>query len=93
MGMFSSDTKANPFKDAEERMHDRMMKAEGSNPDQTFAMKMVEHHRGAIEAGQILLQEGSDPELQSMARKSIEEQQDEIAELEDWLSRHGSTSA
>lgn len=92
MGLFNSDTKTNPYSDAEERMHHKMMKAEGSNPDETFVRKMIEHHRGAIEMGQIHHQHGSDPELHAMVDKSKQEQEKEIAELESWLSRHGGGS-
>ena len=93
MGVFSSDTKTNPFAGAEERMHKNMMSAEGNSVDETFALKMIEHHSGAIDAGEILLREGSDPEMQSMVQKSIEHQKKEIRELWDWMSRHGSSSS
>jgi uncharacterized protein (DUF305 family) len=90
MGLFSSDTKTNPFKDAEERMHEKMMSAEGNSVDETFALKMIEHHQGGIDAGEILLSEGSDPELKLMVQKSSEHQRMEIEELRTWLSRRGS---
>lgn len=89
MGLFSSDTKINPFADAEERMHHKMMKAEGDTPDETFVRKMIEHHRGGIEMGQIHMEEGSDPMLHDMVRKSMAHQEKEIQELESWLSSKG----
>lgn len=87
MGLFSSDTKTNPFKDAEETMHHNMMNAEGDSVDETFVRKMIAHHQGAIDTGEILMREGSDPELKQMVQKSSQEQQKEIEELRSWLSR------
>lgn len=87
--MTMKNSPANPFAEAEMRMHQRMMPAMGSSPDETWARKMIEHHRGAVETGNILLSRGSDPQLQAMARKSIAEQQKEIEELQAWLRTHG----
>ena len=89
MGLFSSDTKTNPYADAGERMHHKMMKAEGRNPDETFVLKMIEHHRGAIEMGDIHMQQGSDPQLHEMVRKSRQQQEKEIGELQSWLRSKG----
>lgn len=89
MGLFSSDTKTNPFADSEESMHHKMMNAEGGSVDETFVKKMIEHHRGAIDMGEIALQHGSDQELKSMIQKSTAQQEQEIQELRSWLSRHG----
>lgn len=88
MGILSSDAKSNPYSDAEERMHKNMTNAQGGDADETFVRKMIEHHKGAIEMGQIHHQEGSDSELRAMVEKSRKEQEKEISELEDWLSRH-----
>lgn len=87
-GMSMQNTAANPYAQAEMRMHERMMQAVGSNPDETWARKMIEHHQGAIETGQILLSKGTDPQLKAMARKSMAEQRKEIAQLQSWLKRH-----
>lgn len=87
--MNMKNSPANPFAEAEMRMHQRMMPAMGSNPDETWARKMIEHHRGAIETGNILLSKGSDQQLKAMARKSIAAQQKEIDELQNWLRTHG----
>jgi uncharacterized protein (DUF305 family) len=89
MSLFSSDTKTNPFADAEESMHHKMMKAEGETVDETFVLKMIEHHRGGIEMGGIHMEEGSDPTLHDMVRKSMAHQEKEIQELESWLSNKG----
>ena len=89
MGLFSDDTKTNPFADAEERMHDSMMKAEGGTADETFVRKMIEHHRGGIEMGRIHMEEGSDPGLHEMVRKTMQHQDKEIQELQAWLRDKG----
>ena len=89
MSLFSSDTKTNPYADAEKRMHHAMMEAEGADADQTFVLKMIEHHRGGIEMGQIHMEEGTDPMLHEMVNKSMAHQEKEIQELESWLRNKG----
>jgi uncharacterized protein (DUF305 family) len=88
-GMSMKNTPANPYSASEMRMHDQMMRATGSNADETWARKMIEHHQGAIEMNRILMSKGSDRELKAMARKTTAEQQKEIAQLQSWLRRHG----
>lgn len=87
--MDMKNSPANPYAEAEMRMHGRMMSALGANADETWARKMIEHHRGVIETGQILISKGSDAQLKAMARKSMAEQRKEINELQAWLNRHG----
>lgn len=75
----------NPFHSAEMQMNERMMAAQGENAADTWARKMVEHHRGAIEMTQVLEQQGGDPKVLEKARKSADEQRKEIQELERML--------
>lgn len=89
MGLFGGNSETNPFHDAHKRMAENMMSAKGDSVDETFVRQMIEHHRGALDMGQILLREGSDPELKQMVQKSAADQQDEIAELQKWLQTHG----
>lgn len=86
-GQMMQNSPANPYAEAEMQMHQRMMQAMGSNADETFARKMIEHHRGAIEMSRILAARGSDRELRAMAMRSSAAQQREIRELETWLNR------
>lgn len=58
------------------------------NTDQDFATLMIVHHQSAIENAHLLLQMGSNEELKAMARKIIDEQEKEIAELQDWVLAH-----
>ena len=88
-GAMMKNTPANPYAEAEMGMHQRMMQAMGANPDQTFARKMIEHHRGASEMAQILAARGSDRELKQMAQRMRGEQERDMRELENWLRRHG----
>jgi uncharacterized protein (DUF305 family) len=71
-----------PFGEIEMDMHERMMAANGANASETWARKMIEHHRGAIAMSQLLIDQGGDPQMVQMARQTVEKQQREIAELE-----------
>ena len=71
-----------PFSHAEMQMHERMMAATGANASETWARKMIVHHRGAIEMSQVLINGGGDPAMVRMARESSAKQQREITELE-----------
>src|SRR3546814_10880199 len=46
---------ANPFKQSDQTMHERMMAATGANPSETWMRKMIEHHRGAVDMSNILI--------------------------------------
>jgi len=74
-----------PFSQAEMQMHERMMAAAGANASETWARKMVEHHRGAVAMSQILVDQGGEQRYVEMARMSAEKQRREIAELERML--------
>ncbi len=74
---------------AMQSMHQAMMKANDSDPDRAFALKMIEHHRGGIAMVEILTQHGDDAELKAMGQKTSEMQKKEIGELQTWLDRHG----
>jgi uncharacterized protein (DUF305 family) len=72
----------NPFAAAEMQMHERMTAAAGTNASETWVRKMIEHHRGAVQMSQILINQGGDPGFVQMARTGAEKQQREIGELE-----------
>ncbi len=77
---------AGPFSQVEMQMHERMMAATGANASETWARKMIEHHRGAVAMSQILIDGGGEPGYVQMARTGSEKQQREIAELERMLA-------
>ena len=71
-----------PFAQSEMQMNERMMAAVGANASETWARKMIEHHRGAVEMSQVLVNQGGDSRFAEMARETITKQQREIGELE-----------
>lgn len=77
---------AGPFAQVEMQMHERMMAATGANASETWARKMIEHHRGAVQMSQVLIDAGGEPGYVQMARTGAEKQQREIAELERMLA-------
>ena len=77
---------ANPFAEAEARMNERMMAASGATPSETFVRMMIEHHRGAVAMSEILIRQGGSPEVVAMARRAVEKQNRDIAELERLMS-------
>lgn len=77
-----------PFMQSEMQMHDAMMKAKDADPSRAWALKMIEHHRGAIAMSKIVLQHKPDPEIRTMAEKTIAEQEKEVGEMKAWLKRH-----
>ncbi len=77
-----------PFSPSEDKMHQGMMQAAGSDIQETYALKMIEHHRGAVEMSQVVLQQNPDPRLRAMAEKTITDQQREMTELQEWVTAH-----
>jgi uncharacterized protein (DUF305 family) len=75
-----------PFSQAEMQMHERMAAATGANASETWLRKMIEHHRGAVELSQTLINGGGDPGFVQMARAGAAKQQREIGELERMLA-------
>ncbi|HUC82331.1 MAG TPA: DUF305 domain-containing protein [Flavisolibacter sp.] len=58
------------------------------NPDNDFAAMMKTHHMGATEMAQAEVAQGTDAEMKAMAQKMIDAQQQEISELNSFLSGH-----
>ena len=58
------------------------------NPDNDFAAMMKTHHLGATEMAQAEVAQGANAEMKAMAQKMIDAQQQEIAELNTFLSGH-----
>jgi uncharacterized protein (DUF305 family) len=80
-----------PFTPSEDKMHRDMMQATGADVQETYARKMVAHHRGAVEMSEVVLRENPDAELRAMAEKTIADQTREIAMLEDWIAKRPAT--
>ena len=81
-----------PYSASEQRMHQAMMQAHGADPQETYALKMIEHHRGAIAMSEVLMRENPDAALRQMAEKTITMQRQEITELEQWVAQHRSSA-
>ena len=73
---------SNPFAASEMKMHDAMAAAVGTNAADTWVKKMIEHHRGAVEMSQIVLDQGATGHVADMARQTIDKQGKEIQALQ-----------
>lgn len=58
---------------------------DGLDVDRSFLDLMIAHHRGAVEMSEVELADGSDPAALDLAEQIIEDQEAEIAEMEDLL--------
>lgn len=72
----------NPFGAIEMQMHERMTAATGANASEGWVKKMIEHHRGAVQMSQLLIERGGEPGFVQMASATVEKQGREIGELE-----------
>ena len=79
----------NPYGPAEMQMHERMMAAQGANASETWVRKMIEHHRGAIDMSDLLVNQAGEQSVVEKARKTAEDQRNEIADLERLLQAGG----
>ena len=72
---------SNPFAQSEMQMNDRMMAAVGTDVGDTWVRKMIEHHQGAIDMSQIVLEQNPRADVAEMARMTIEKQGKEVEDL------------
>jgi uncharacterized protein (DUF305 family) len=77
------------FKKANEKMHKDMAINYTGKTDVDFVRGMIPHHQGAIDMAKVELAHGKDPVIRKMAEKIIADQEREIAEMKDWLSKNG----
>jgi uncharacterized protein (DUF305 family) len=77
------------FKAADMKMMHNMHVPYTGNPDVDFRTHMIPHHQGAVEMAKVALQHAQDPETKRMAQKIIDDQEKEIAEMQDWLKKNG----
>lgn len=57
----------------------------GTDLDRRFLELMIEHHRGAVEMSQVQRERGENPEAVELAGRIIDDQEAEIAEMEQLL--------
>lgn len=82
---------SNPFAQSEKQMNERMMAAVGTDAGDSWVRKMIEHHQGAIDMSQIVLQQNPRVDVAQMARMTIEKQGKENEELRK-LVKQGSSN-
>lgn len=79
----------NPYGPAEMDMHMKMMAAKQGDASEMWTRKMIEHHRGAIAMARIAQREAKDANTRQMAAMTITMQENDVAELQGWLRKHG----
>lgn len=72
---------SNPFAQSEMQMNERMMAAVGTDAGDSWVRKMIEHHQGAIDMSQIVLQQNPRADVAELARMTIEKQGKEIEDI------------
>jgi uncharacterized protein (DUF305 family) len=77
------------FKEADMAMMHNMHVAYTGNPDVDFRTHMIPHHQGAIDMAKVALKHAKDSATKQMAQKIIDDQEKEIAEMQDWLKKNG----
>lgn len=82
----SGGQQVNPFAETEQQMHQKMMAASGPDAYRTWALKMIEHHQGAVDMARRVLQDAKDPEVRRMAQKTIDMQSKDIEKLRSMAS-------
>ena len=71
-----------------DRMHADMMEGMmAADIDVAFVCGMIPHHQGAIDMAKAELAHGDDPWARQLAEKIIAAQEQEIAEMKDWLEQ------
>ncbi|MEE1657597.1 DUF305 domain-containing protein [Microvirga sp. CF3062] len=77
------------FKAADMQMMHNMSVPYTGNPYVGFRTHMIPHHQGAVEMEKVALKHAKDPETKRMGQKIIDDQEKEIAEMQDWLKKNG----
>lgn len=76
------------FKSADMKMMHDMVVPYTGNPDVDFRTKMIPHHQGAIDMAKVALAHAKDETTKTLAAQIIKDQEREIAEMREWLSKN-----
>ena len=68
-------------------MHEMHASKSTGNNDIDFATMMLTHHKGAVEMSKVEINQGSNAELKTFAQKVIDDQNKEIAFMEEFISK------
>lgn len=68
---------------------DKMMALTGKDFNRAFLSMMIPHHQGAIDMAEMELKMGKDAKVKQWARKIIQDQKKEIAEMQKLLTSQG----
>ncbi|MEI2750750.1 MAG: DUF305 domain-containing protein [Ferruginibacter sp.] len=78
-------------KQIQETMNNMMQKMHSvnhtGNIDIDFSTMMIEHHKGAVEMSKVEINKGTNAELKEFAQKVINDQEKEIAFMQDFISK------
>ena len=74
------------FMEVNNVMHRDMNIAFSGDADNDFVRGMIPHHQGAVDMAKVLLEYGTDPDLQKLGQEIIAAQEVEIAFMEQWLA-------
>jgi uncharacterized protein (DUF305 family) len=85
----SSSPSTRGYDEAMTKMHKDMAVKYTGDADIDFAKGMIPHHQGAIDMAKVELQYGKDPDNRKLAEDIIKAQKSEIAQMQDWLKKHG----
>jgi uncharacterized protein (DUF305 family) len=85
----SSSPSTRGYNEAMTKMHQDMAIKYTGDADTDFVKGMIPHHQGAIDMAKVELQYGKDPENRKLAEDIIKAQDSEIAQMQDWLKKHG----
>lgn len=66
-------------------MHQAMAIEFTGNADIDFLKGMIPHHQGAVDMAKIVLKHGKDAKTKRLAKQIIKTQQQEIAQMQQWL--------
>ena len=81
------------LEEANADMHKAMAVTMTGDVDVDFVRAMIPHHQGAVDMANIVIEYGKAPEIRKLAEEIVKAQETEIAFMNSWLEKNGSTAA